>query len=93
MNVSTSKHPLELVLTAYGPYAFGVVSLLTIWFLIVAPELRNRQMDFSKQMEVIQQQKELAETMRATASTMQITASSLEVTVHVLDDMVGENGK
>jgi len=89
MNLKTgSQNPIELILTAYGPYAFGVVSLLTIWFVIVAPELRNRQMDFSKQMEILQQQKDLAETMRATASTMQITAASLEATTTVLDGMV-----
>lgn len=84
-----SKHPVELIMTAYGPYAFGVVSLLTIWFLIVAPELRNRQVDFHKQMEILQQQKELAETMRATAATMQITATSLEATTRFLDGVVG----
>ncbi len=25
----------------YGPYAFGVLSLLLVWFSIVAPELRE----------------------------------------------------
>ena len=86
-NVDIS-HPLELVLSAYGPYAFGVTSLLIIWFTIVAPELKSRQLDYDKHAEIVSQQKAMAETMKMTAITMQSTANTMETTAQLLSDTV-----
>lgn len=83
-------HPLELVLSAYGPYAFGVTSLLLIWFTIVAPELKSRQLDYDKHTEIVTQQKAMAETMKMTAITMQTTATTMEATAQLLSETVNQ---
>ena len=87
---SVSKHPIEIMLTAYGPYAFGVTSLMLICFTIVAPELRNRQLDYDKHAEIVTQQRAMAETMKMTAATMAKTATTMEATAILLNQTVGE---
>ena len=76
----------------YGPYAFGVASLLLIWFAIVKPELNNRAIDFKAHAEVLatlaerdRTQDEIARSMSSTAQTMAVTAQILERTVERLD--------
>lgn len=83
-------HPIELLLSAYGPYAFGVTSLLLIWFTIVAPELKSRQLDYDKHTEIVSQQKAMAETMKMTAITMQTTATTMEATAQLLSETVAQ---
>lgn len=69
----------------YGPYAFGVASLLLIWFTIVKPELNQRNFDFKAQMEVLQSlnerdvaQKEIANSMAATSAVLERIVTRLE---------------
>lgn len=78
--------------TIYGPYAFGVASLLIIWFSIVKPELDHRAIDFKAQMDILKtlgerdrQQESIARSMQETAQTMAATAAVLERTVQRLD--------
>ena len=85
-----TKNPIELLLSAYGPYAFGVTSLMVIWFTIVAPELRNRQLDYDKHAEIVSQQKAMAETMKMTAATMAKTATTMEATAVLLSETIRE---
>lgn len=85
-----TKHPVELLFSAYGPYAFGVTSLMLIWFTIVAPELRNRQLDYDKHAEIVSQQRAMAETMKMTAATMAKTATTMEATAVLLGQTVRE---
>ncbi len=75
---------LEIAMRSYGPYAFGVVSLLLIWFTIVAPELDSRKLDYEQQTEIVNQQRQIAETMKTTAITMQTTATMMDATTQVL---------
>lgn len=39
------KSLLRLLGTVYGPYAFGLVSMLIIWYSIVQPTLANNRVD------------------------------------------------
>lgn len=82
--------------TIYGPYAFGVASLLIIWFSIVKPELDHRAIDFQSQMDILRtlgerdrQQESIARSMQETAQTMAATAAVLERTVARLEDARG----
>lgn len=82
--------------TIYGPYAFGVASLLIIWFSIVKPELDHRAIDFKSQMDILKTlgerdrtQESISKSMAETAQTMAATAAVLERTVLRLE---GESG-
>lgn len=39
---------MQRLLELYGPYAFGLVSLLILWLMVVAPEMKRRD-DFAAQ--------------------------------------------
>jgi len=69
---------IDRYMTVYGPYAFGVVSLLLIWFFIVRPELARNQLDFDKQQSIVETQMNIAATQKQTAETLDRTASRLE---------------
>lgn len=67
----------------YGPYAFGVLSLLMIWFTIVKPQLDRQLIDYSQHQLLVDKVKEM--------SSNQVTASSaLERTSVILDQLVKE---
>lgn len=68
----------------YGPYAFGVVAFLTIWFLVCKPELDQRLVDYGTHIELIRAQEQIARTLSATADSMALTAEVLEETAHHL---------
>ena len=74
----TTRSAVELFSSVYGPYAFGVVALLLIWFTIVRPELAARSVDYEEQATIVQQQKQIAETMSDTADTMADTVKTLK---------------
>lgn len=91
------NNPLQTLMTLYGPYAFGLVSLLTVWFSIVAPELAKREVDYKAQAEIIQSlaerdiaQQRIADSMAQTASTMEITAEILRATILRLEGVEEE---
>lgn len=76
---------VEVISTAYGPYAFGIASVLIIWFSIMKPELANRQVDYDRAAEQLKQQETLAITMKSTAITMESTASTMEATATAME--------
>lgn len=43
----------------YGPYAFGVISLLVIWFAVVQPELRATRTDAQTNLKVAETLREV----------------------------------
>lgn len=57
----------------YGPYAFGVLSLLLVWYAIVAPTLAANRIDTAAL-------KAISDTLSRTASTNESTAQSLAAT-------------
>ena len=91
--VTLTESVLESILKHYGPYAFGIVSVLVIWFAIMKPQLDQRAVDFAANREIIQAlrerdraQESIARSMAETAETMSITAAILERAVNRLDD-------
>ena len=69
--VQVTQSGMNLLLTHYGPYAFGVVLLVVVWQMIVKPQLERRMLDFEAQQEIIK-------ALSATAATLERTAEKLE---------------
>ena len=78
---SMNSKLFQLLATVYGPYAFGVASLLLIWFTIVAPQLERQSVDFQKNETVI-------ESLRSVANSMETISRSMERTATILDTVV-----
>ena len=52
---ASAKEAVESLVKVYGPFAFGIVSLLVIWFSIISPELNRKQLDFETYSGLIKQ--------------------------------------
>ena len=72
---------IQLLSTVYGPYAFGMVSLLIIWYTIVSPQLERQAIDYEKNEKAI-------EALRGVASSMEGISRSMERTAIVLENIV-----
>jgi len=62
---------IKVILDRYGPYAFGVISLLIVWAAIVRPELAENRL------KTVELQK-LADTMQLTAQVLDRTVTKLQ---------------
>lgn len=62
----------------YGPYAFGLVSLLVVWYAIVAPTLEINRVDTNAFKELSQRQSETALLLARTAERLDTIAARLE---------------
>lgn len=69
----------------YGPYAFGVVSLLLIWFVIVKPELENSRLDVGKQEAIVLKQQEIVTQLTNVSASLEATSKTLEATAEIND--------
>ena len=78
---SMNSKLFQLLSTVYGPYAFGVVSLLIIWYTIVSPQLERQAIDYEKNEKVV-------ETLRGVAASMEAISRSMERTATVLETVV-----
>jgi len=72
-DVPMSFRVVNLIADRYGPYAFGIVSLLIIWYAVVRPQLEQAQLDFTRLEAVTEQHR--------------LTVQSMNVTVRLLDDV------
>lgn len=72
---------LQLLSTVYGPYAFGIASLMLIWFTIVGPQLDRQAIDFEKNQQAVDSLKQVANSMEAISRSMERTATVLESVV------------
>lgn len=70
---------VQLLATVYGPYAFGVASLLIIWYTIVSPQLARQVIDY-------QRNEDLMENHRAVIKSLENVSDSLEKTAILLDE-------
>lgn len=73
-----SIETVKLIGDRYGPYGFGLVSLLVVWFAIVAPTLDNNRIDTGALKEVANKQAETAILLARTAERLDIIAARLE---------------
>jgi hypothetical protein len=84
MSFSDNK-VFQLIATVYGPYAFGVVSLLIIWYMIVSPQLERQALDFKRNESVIENQREILASMATIVRSVEQTAQVLEQVTKNLD--------
>lgn len=68
----------ELLVQHYGPTAFGVVSLLAIWWIIVKPELKRSDSHIAAMLECTANLRAASESLRETASHNDRTSERLE---------------
>lgn len=74
---------MEQLIEAYGPYAFGLVVVLVVWFAVVKPHMKF----ISSQSAVTQQQ---LNTMQTTALLMKDTAETNRAVTDELKTVVGD---
>lgn len=75
---------VKVLNSTYGPYAFGVVSTLVIWFFVVKPELESRKIDLKAHQEIVEKQREQTATMERTSNTLKDAGSIQERVVEGL---------
>lgn len=71
---------VEIYVRNYGPFAFGVGTLLVLWFAIVKPQMDRQSVDFDSQQKVV---KELVIAIEANRQ----TALNLERVSVILDSI------
>lgn len=81
----TYQRVMQLVLTVYGPYAFGVASLLIVWYTIVSPQLDRQAIDYEKNEKHIEALRGVASSMEAISRSMERTATVLETVVERME--------
>jgi len=70
----------------YGPYGFGMVSLLVIWVAVVQPELRANKVNYEEIRGVVHTLQNSIQMMDNIAKTMDKTASTLDVVVKSIQE-------
>jgi hypothetical protein len=85
---TVGKHPLTAAMTIYGPYMFSIVSLLIIWFSIVAPELKVRAVNYDQHREIVEAMREVTNQQREISRALESTTKTLD---HILK-RAGSNG-
>ena len=65
-------------LDRYGSYAFGIASLLLIWFTIVAPEMQRNRLAFEDQQKVVEQMNQIVVAQQKLADTLAHLVQDLE---------------
>ena len=79
---------VSLLTTTYGPFAFGVISFIVIWFTAVKPELDSRTLDWQTHTQTLGSLSELSQTQHQIARSMEYTAKTMESTAKVLQETV-----
>ena len=74
-----------LIISVYGPYVFGLVTFLSIWFAAIKPELDSRQLQFDALQEIMTNQHKIVADVEDVSTSMQVTATILERTVERLN--------
>lgn len=76
---------IKAVMSQYGPYAFGVASLLAVWFAIVGPELRAARPQYDRLVEIAETNRATAEALRTAAETIRTATESQRMMLDRLD--------
>jgi len=71
----------QVLASTYGPYAFGLITFVTVWFISISPQLEAMRIDFRSQQQLMVELNALNHNQAAVARTMQFTAEALERTV------------
>lgn len=76
---------IEILGERYGPYAFGLVALLLIWFLIVRPELESNRIDYEKQQQVVEQMRDIAQSQKEGAQAVKAGAMAIKESAEAVE--------
>jgi hypothetical protein len=77
---------LNLVLSVYGPYAFGVASLLLIWYFVAAPQLETQAINHQRNQDMVDQIRDTSQSLERTANTLERTSIVLEAIIEQVDN-------
>ena len=83
----SAKEAVESLVKVYGPFAFGIVSLLVIWFSIISPELNRKQLDFEQYSTLIKQHQSVNQQTETVARAMHDTAMILDKVTQRLEKL------
>lgn len=84
---SSTKETVESLVKVYGPFAFGIVSLLVIWFSIISPELNRKQLDFEQYSTLIKQHQIVNQQTETVTKAMHDTAIILDKVTQRLEKL------
>lgn len=79
---------VNLLITTYGPYAFGPLVLLVIWSMAIKPELDRRSIDLQAQ---LQMQLQISDNSRKAAEAGQHAAEAFERAAQTLNRATRSN--
>ena len=82
------KDVSETLFKQYGPFAFGIISLLMIWNMVVAPELERKNLDFEQMNHLVSQQREVIQQQEKTAVMIRDTALILDRVTQRMQEIV-----
>lgn len=83
-----SSKIIQLIATVYGPYAFGVASLLIIWYTIVSPQLARQSIDHEANLQLVKSLTTVVQTSEMTARTLERTSVVLEAMIHQIKEKI-----
>lgn len=75
---ATQVNPLSEFTKTYGPFAFGIASLLILWFTIMNPELKSNRVDFQQLNAISKEQARQVDVMHSTATILDNVVKRLE---------------
>lgn len=84
---ASTKEAVESLVKVYGPFAFGIVSLLVIWFSIISQELNRKQLDFEQYSTLIKQHQSVNQQTETVARAMHDTAMILDKVTQRLEKL------
>lgn len=78
---------IQKVVDTYGAYAFGLVTILLMWVIIVRPELNARSFNFSAQQEIVASLKQQSISAQATAVILERAIDKVELLADKVRDI------
>ena len=82
------KHPMAAALSPYGPYAFGAIILLTIWYSIVVPMMDKQAIIYANNEKIIMQLREVSINQTTQTLSMEKTVTILERAITSMEMLV-----
>lgn len=87
--VSVTLSTIDRLEKQYGSLAFGLVSVLLLWYLVFKPELAQQRIEYRSQQQIVAQMETVAKSMEASQMQMESVAKSLENAARLMDKTAG----
>jgi len=85
----TIQNALESYVKNYGPFAFGIITLLILWFSIVKPQMDRQALDWDGQYKVTQQLFISVEALNKVTQQLTVSMETAKQTNATLEKMSG----